>query len=116
APDGQGGARHLRADAGSGPRDHVRPARRPGARPVAGRRRRGARRHRPDAVRLGTYGFRSTPVSGAAAVVAARKVRERARLVAAAMLEASADDLEWRDGKWRVRGDPDQALGIAELA
>jgi carbon-monoxide dehydrogenase large subunit len=65
---------------------------------------------------LGTYGSRSTPVSGAAAVVAARKVRERARLVAAAMLEASADDLEWRDGKWRVRGDPDQALGIAELA
>jgi aerobic carbon-monoxide dehydrogenase large subunit len=60
--------------------------------------------------------LRSTPVSGAAAVVAARKVRERARLVAAAMLEASADDLEWLDGKWRVRGDPDQALGIVEIA
>ena len=44
---------------------------------------------------LGTYGSRSTPVSGAAAAVVARKVRERARLVAAAMLEASADDLEW---------------------
>jgi carbon-monoxide dehydrogenase large subunit len=65
---------------------------------------------------LGTYGSRSTPVSGAAAVVAARKVRERARLVAAAMLEASPDDLEWLDGKWRVRGDPDQGLGIAEIA
>jgi carbon-monoxide dehydrogenase large subunit len=65
---------------------------------------------------LGTYGSRSTPVSGAAAVIAARKVRERARLVAAAMLEASADDLEWLDGKWRVRGDPDQALGIVEIA
>src|SRR5207248_178456 len=39
---------------------------------------------------LGTYGSRSTPVSGAAAVIAARKVRERARLVAAAMLEAAA--------------------------
>ncbi len=47
---------------------------------------------------LGTYGSRSTPVSGAAAVVAARKVRERARLVAAAMLEVAADDLEWLDG------------------
>ncbi|MGH3245507.1 MAG: aerobic carbon-monoxide dehydrogenase large subunit, partial [Trebonia sp.] len=65
---------------------------------------------------LGTYGSRSTPVSGAAAVVAARKVRERARLVAAAMLEVAADDLEWLDGKWRVRGDPDQALDIAAIA
>jgi aerobic carbon-monoxide dehydrogenase large subunit len=65
---------------------------------------------------LGTYGSRSTPVSGAAAVVAARKVRERARLVAAVMLEVSADDLEWLDGSWRVRGDPDHALGIAEIA
>jgi carbon-monoxide dehydrogenase large subunit len=65
---------------------------------------------------LGTYGSRSTPVSGAAAVVAARRVRERARLVAAAMLEVAADDLEWLDGKWRVRGDPDQARGIAEIA
>jgi carbon-monoxide dehydrogenase large subunit len=65
---------------------------------------------------LGTYGSRSTPVSGAAAVMAARKVRERARTVAAAMLEVNADDLEWLDGKWRVRGDPDQARGIAEIA
>jgi aerobic carbon-monoxide dehydrogenase large subunit len=65
---------------------------------------------------LGTYGSRSTPVSGAAAVMAARKVRDRARLVAAAMLELSADDLEWLDGKWRVRGDPEQGVGIAEIA
>ncbi|HEX9316735.1 MAG TPA: aerobic carbon-monoxide dehydrogenase large subunit [Actinomycetota bacterium] len=65
---------------------------------------------------LGTYGSRSTPVSGAAAAMAARKVRERARIVAAAMLEASPADLEWADGKWRVRGDPDKAEGIAEIA
>ena len=65
---------------------------------------------------LGTYGSRSTPVSGAAAVIAARKVRERARVVAAAMLEVAEEDLEWLDGKWRVRGDPDQARGIAEIA
>jgi aerobic carbon-monoxide dehydrogenase large subunit len=65
---------------------------------------------------LGTYGSRSTPVSGAAAVVAARRVRERARIVAAAMLEVAADDLEWTDGAWRVRGDPEQARGIAEIA
>jgi aerobic carbon-monoxide dehydrogenase large subunit len=65
---------------------------------------------------LGTYGSRSTAVSGAAAVLAARKVRERARLVAAAMLEVAADDLEWTADKWRVRGDPEQALGIADVA
>jgi carbon-monoxide dehydrogenase large subunit len=65
---------------------------------------------------LGTYGSRSTPVSGAAAAVAARRVRERARLVAAAMLEVAADDLEWLDGAWRVRGDPDSGYGIAEIA
>ena len=65
---------------------------------------------------LGTYGSRSTAVSGAAAAVVARKVRDRARLVAAAMMEVSADDLEWSDGAWRVRGDPEHARGIAEIA
>jgi aerobic carbon-monoxide dehydrogenase large subunit len=65
---------------------------------------------------LGTYGSRSTPVSGAAAVMAARKVRDRARLVAAVMLELSPDDLEWLDGKWRVRGDPERSAGIPEIA
>ena len=65
---------------------------------------------------LGTYGSRSTPVSGAAAAIVARKVRERARIVASVMLEVSSDDLEWTDGQWRVRGDPENGLGIAEIA
>jgi aerobic carbon-monoxide dehydrogenase large subunit len=65
---------------------------------------------------LGTYGSRSTAVSGAAAAVVARKVRDRAKLVAAAMLEVSADDLEWTEGAWRVKGDPEQARGIAQIA
>jgi aerobic carbon-monoxide dehydrogenase large subunit len=65
---------------------------------------------------LGTYGSRSTPVSGAAAAVVARKVRERARIVASAMLEVSLDDLEWADGRWQVRGDPEKGCGIAEIA
>ncbi len=65
---------------------------------------------------LGTYGSRSTPVSGAAAVMVARKVRERARLVAAAMMEVSADDLDWVNGRWQVRGDPEQSAGIAQIA
>jgi carbon-monoxide dehydrogenase large subunit len=65
---------------------------------------------------LGTYGSRSTAVSGAAAVMAARKARERARIVAAAMMEVAADDLEWSDGAWRVRGDPEQAATLGEIA
>jgi carbon-monoxide dehydrogenase large subunit len=65
---------------------------------------------------LGTYGSRSTPVSGAAAAVVARKVRERAKIVAAAMLEASPDDLEWSAGRWQVRGDAEKARSIAEIA
>jgi aerobic carbon-monoxide dehydrogenase large subunit len=65
---------------------------------------------------LGTYGSRSTPVSGAAAVIAARKVRERAKVIAAAMLEASPGDLEWDGGRWQVRGDPAQGRTIPEIA
>ncbi len=65
---------------------------------------------------LGTYGSRSTPVSGAATAVAARRVRDKARVVAAAMLEVAPDDLEWEKGRWFVRGDPDLGQPIAEIA
>ena len=65
---------------------------------------------------LGTYGSRSTPVSGAAAAVAARRVRDKARIVASAMLEVAPDDLEWEKGRWSVRGDPDQGVTMAEIA
>ena len=65
---------------------------------------------------LGTYGSRSTPVSGAATAVVARKVRERARLVAGAMLEVSPDDLQWEKGRWFVRGDPGSGRTIQEIA
>src|SRR4051794_4005017 len=65
---------------------------------------------------LGTYGSRSTPVSGAATAIAARKVRDRARIVAAAMLEVSPDDLEWGVGRWSVVGDPSVGASISEIA
>src|SRR3954463_5706651 len=65
---------------------------------------------------LGTYGSRSTPVSGAATAVTARKVRDKARLIAAAMLEASPDDLEWEKGRWFVKGDPSVGKTIQEIA
>jgi carbon-monoxide dehydrogenase large subunit len=71
---------------------------------------------------LGTYGSRSTPVSGAATALVARRVRDKARLIASAMLEVSADDLEWENdpqqgpGRWFVRGDPEQGATIPEIA
>jgi len=65
---------------------------------------------------LGTYGSRSTAVCGAAAAIAARRVRDRAKIVAAAMLEVAESDLEWADRAWRVRGDPEQARNIGEIA
>jgi aerobic carbon-monoxide dehydrogenase large subunit len=65
---------------------------------------------------MGTYGSRSTPVSGGATALVARKVRERARLIAAGMLEASPDDLEWEKGRWFVKGDPEQGRTIQEIA
>ena len=65
---------------------------------------------------LGTYASRSTPVSGAATAMVARKVRDRAKIVAAAMLEVSADDLEWSKGAWHVAGDPSASKTMNEIA
>lgn len=65
---------------------------------------------------LGTYGSRSTPVSGAATSVAAQRVRAKARLIASALLEVDADDLEWTPGRWAVRGDPLSGASLQEIA
>jgi carbon-monoxide dehydrogenase large subunit len=65
---------------------------------------------------LGTYGSRSTPVSGAATAIVARKVRDRAKIVASAMLEVSPDDLEWERGRWYVKGDKEAGKTIQEIA
>ncbi len=65
---------------------------------------------------LGTYGSRSTPVSGAAAALVARKVRDKAKLIAASMLEVSVADLEWQKGSFSVKGDPGAAVTIQDIA
>jgi carbon-monoxide dehydrogenase large subunit len=65
---------------------------------------------------LGTYGSRSTPVSGGAVALAARKVREKAKLIAAAMLEVRPEDLEWEKGRWFVAGDPTQGRTMPEIS
>ncbi|MBX6341500.1 MAG: carbon-monoxide dehydrogenase large subunit, partial [Thermomicrobiaceae bacterium] len=65
---------------------------------------------------LGTYASRSTPTAGAATAVAARKIREKARLIAAHLLECSPDDLEWRDYAFRVKGAPERSKTMQEIA
>jgi carbon-monoxide dehydrogenase large subunit len=65
---------------------------------------------------MDTYGSRSLVVGGTAVVAACGKVREKAKTVAAHLLEVSPDDLEWSNGRWQVRGDPDQGKAITEIA
>ncbi len=65
---------------------------------------------------LGTYASRSTPTSGAATAVAARKIRDKARKIAAFLLECSEQDLEWEPGKFFVKGSPSKAKTIQEIA
>ena len=64
---------------------------------------------------LDTYGSRSLTVGGEALVLAADKVIEKARPVAAHLLEASVDDIEFEAGRFSVRG-TDQGMGIGEIA
>jgi aerobic carbon-monoxide dehydrogenase large subunit len=65
---------------------------------------------------LDTYGSRSLVVGGTAVVKAAEKVVAKARKIAAHLLEASEDDLEFSGGKFSVRGTPGAELGIQEIA
>jgi len=65
---------------------------------------------------LGTYASRSTPVAGAATAMVSRKLREKARKLAAHLLEAAEEDLTWERGKFYVKGSPDRAKTIQEIA
>jgi aerobic carbon-monoxide dehydrogenase large subunit len=65
---------------------------------------------------LGTYASRSTPTAGAATAVISRKLRDKAREIAAHKLEASPDDLEWERGRFFVKGSPDHAVTIQDIA
>ena len=64
----------------------------------------------------GTYGSRTTAVGGAALILAARKVKEKAKLLAAHLLEAAVEDMDYADGKFFVKGSPDKAKTIQDIA
>ena len=65
---------------------------------------------------LDSYGSRSLSAGGVAIQKAAERVREKARVLAAHELEVAEDDLEWTDGKFQVKGAPDRAKTVPELA
>ncbi|HEX5415364.1 MAG TPA: molybdopterin cofactor-binding domain-containing protein, partial [Chloroflexota bacterium] len=64
----------------------------------------------------GTYGSRSTAVGGSSLILAARKVKEKARLIAAHLLEASPEDITFADGRFSVKGVSERSKTIQEIA
>ncbi len=65
---------------------------------------------------LGTYASRSTPTAGAAGAMAARKIRDKAKKIAAHLLEAAEEDLVWEENRFYVKGSPEHSKTIQEIA
>jgi carbon-monoxide dehydrogenase large subunit len=64
---------------------------------------------------FGTGGSRGATVGGTAALLAAQAVKDKARKIAAHLLEAAEADVEFDSGRFHVRGFPDKALTLAEI-
>jgi len=65
---------------------------------------------------MGTYASRSTPVAGAAVAMVSRKIRAKARKIAAHLLEVSEEDVEWELGRFYVRSAPTRGVTIQDCA
>ncbi|SFN47595.1 carbon monoxide dehydrogenase, large subunit apoprotein [Roseovarius lutimaris] len=65
---------------------------------------------------LGTYGSRSTPVAGAATALAGRKIRAKAQMIAAYLLEVHDNDVEFDVDRFVVKGAPERFKTMAEIA
>ena len=65
---------------------------------------------------MGTYASRSTPVAGAAVAMVSRKIRAKARKIAAHLLEVSEEDIEWELGRFYVRGNHERGVTIQDCA
>ncbi len=64
---------------------------------------------------MGTYGSRSLPVGGSAIVKAVDKIIAKGKKIAAHLMEASVDDIEFKDGKFTVIG-TDRSKALAEIS
>ncbi|MEM0909075.1 MAG: aerobic carbon-monoxide dehydrogenase large subunit [Pseudomonadota bacterium] len=65
---------------------------------------------------LGTYGSRSTPVAGAATALAGRKIRAKAQMIAAYLLEVHDDDVEFDVDRFVVKGAPERFKTMKDIA
>lgn len=65
---------------------------------------------------IGTFGSRATAVGGTAVLMAAQRVKEKARTIASHILEANPEDLEFSEGKFTVSGVPGKGLTVQEIA
>jgi carbon-monoxide dehydrogenase large subunit len=64
---------------------------------------------------MGTYGSRSLACGGSAIRMSTDKIKDKGRKIAAHLLEASPDDIEFDAGKFHVRGSPDRAKTFGEV-
>jgi carbon-monoxide dehydrogenase large subunit len=64
----------------------------------------------------GTMGSRGLAIGGSALVLSVDKLREKARRIAANLLEASLDDIELEGGRYRVKGAPDRSVTLDQIA
>ena len=64
----------------------------------------------------GPGGSRTTVMLARAVEGAAGKIKDKARRAAAHLLEIDPDDMEWSDGGFQVRGDPERKKSLAEIA
>jgi carbon-monoxide dehydrogenase large subunit len=65
---------------------------------------------------LGTYGSRSLSIGGVACAHAAEKIAQKCREIVAHNLEVNPDDIDVQNGKFALKGDPDQGMTLAEVA
>jgi carbon-monoxide dehydrogenase large subunit len=64
----------------------------------------------------GTYGSRSLAVGGLSVLKATQKVRDKAKKIAAHMLEAAEEDVVFDQGQFYVKGSPDKRKAFGEVA
>jgi aerobic carbon-monoxide dehydrogenase large subunit len=65
---------------------------------------------------MGTYGSRSGAVGGTAILMSLNKIKEKGKKIAAHLLEASANDLEYVNGQFQVKGSPGKAVPFGQVA
>jgi carbon-monoxide dehydrogenase large subunit len=65
---------------------------------------------------MGTYGSRSASVGGTAILMSINKIKEKGKKIAAHLLEASPQDIEYANGQFQVKGSPQKAVPFGQVA